>query len=359
MSLATELAARLPHGRVTHRAEVCRLVFEHDGCWLDARVHDTQRVQVYVRTARVDGFTLSVRPDGSDVKLGVAARWRDGVMAYDDDELAAAVAALAPSWGTLTVETSDDAMAALWLDDAARSALAEAQWWRLLPDGLTPRGGVAGFHHELARGEVAVLRASRESEAHVVAAVRAGAALAARPHRLAGELAAVAAALGGSATTDRWDLGERYALRFERGAADVQVDWLRTLPGEDDDAPLLRTRVRARRIAPDGARWAVWRADLADAHRPRLGRGARDAAPPPGLGDGLRAAATDPAGLPGRLGPAAAMLRSATPDAAWAAGEEVAATWAGVLTDPGRLGAGVEAVARLALDRAGPTGPYR
>jgi len=110
---------------------------------------------------------------------------------------------------------------------------------------------------------------------------------------------------------------------------------------------------RARRIATDGDRWALWHKRVARDHRPRVDA---DHDLDHGRWTGV---AADPARLTKRLSEVDDLLTTANPDVITTDGDEVTLWWTGVVLSPIFLGPAVEAVARLAIEIAAPTGPYR
>ena len=255
MSLLADMAELLPGSRLTRGRDTSRLVFEVDGCWLDARARTAPVIEVFIRTLDLPGLELRVGPDGFEP------------------------------------EADDDPLVALWLDPPARTAF----------DGWT-----RGYRFVLDRGEVLVTRRNELEPERLAAAVRAGGVLAARPHRIARAWLEVARALGGTTTSDRWDLGRDFAVTVDRSPVTVQIDNL--------GAPL-RTRCRAVRLG--------------------------------GTDD------VDP------LAPHAALLAAALPDDTSVDRGAVELRWAGLMMDPARLGPAVEICARLAAPSIAATGPYR
>jgi hypothetical protein len=254
VSLLKEMAERLPGCRLTPIARGARLVFEVDGCWLSGRIREDPLIEVFLRTTEVPGFELGLDRDG--------------------------------------VDTSDGEMADLWLDAPAREALAAPL--------------AEGYRYKLERGEVIVLRGTEPDVDRLVGAVRAGGVLAARPNRIADAWLEVARGLGGTTTTDRWDLARDFAVTVDRGAVEVRID----TPGEP-----LRTRVHAARL------------------------GAADEVFP--------------------LARVADLLAAAQPTGTGITAGVVELSWHGLVMDPARLGPAVEICARLAAPSIAATGPYR
>jgi hypothetical protein len=262
MALLGEMAALLPGSKLTaNRRGGYRLVFEVDGCWLGARARETPFIEIFIRTLDLPGFEL--RLDAAD-------------------------------GGSGEVETSDGRLAELWLDDPAREALAL----------------VTGYRYRLERGEVLVTRRNEDDPHRLAAAVRAGGMLAARPHRIARVWHEVARDLGGTTTTDRWDLARDFAVTIDRGPVKVLIVNHRGPPG------VLRTEVRAIRLTPG--------------------------APP------------DDA-----FAPVAALVATANPDELAMTADRVSLTWNRLLLSPALLGPAVEICARLAAPSIDRIGPYR
>jgi hypothetical protein len=366
MSLIRALAARLPGGRVTSAGDVSRLVFEVDGCWLDARCREAPAVEIFVRTLEIPGFTLRLRAGDTDLPLEVRRRWQTDeygarFLAFDEAEVAAAVAAARPAlrferhW---RVEASDPALGELWLDEPARAALLEATWLRRADGLLGVDARPTAYAYQLERGEVMVRRRDELDVERLDRAVRAGAVLAARPHRIARACLEVARQLGGTTTSDRWDLAGAFAMTIDHGPAAIRIDHVHSLPGEDADDACLRTRARARRLAVEEERWALWHRQVARVHRPDAGRRARRV-PAAVLPAGYQGEAADPAAFAGRLAPVAALFDAARPSALWVDDDGLGLWWPGLLAEPARLGPAIELLARLAAPRGGATGPYR
>jgi len=285
MALVHELARRLTGCRITKSGDVSRIVFEVDGCWLDARVREAPRVEVYVRTVAVPGLTLRLRPRGTVEPL---RRFR-----FD---------------AHLDVDGADTELGQLWLDEPARDAIVAALW--LGDDAWVPgHAHVGGYDTIVERGEVLVTRSSELEPDRLATAVRAAAVLASRPHRIARGWLEVARTLGGTTTTDRWDLGKDFAVTVDRGAVTVLIDNLL-----DGDGRLC-TRMRARRI---------------------------------GVADRSRLSPAD-----------WALLADAAPNDDDLDGDPVTLIWRGMVHDRDRLGPAIEFCARLAAPRGETHGPYR
>lgn len=231
-----------------------------------------------------------------------------------------------------------------WLGPVERAALLATY----APEAVAPFTlVVADAHVELTAGDL--------PSRHVLDAARQAAAwLATRADRAADTWRGHAAALGARVRGDVWGPGGDFALVAERGAALITID---TVTRTDLDAgpARLRTRVHAPRRAAHRAALAAWAPDLARRHRPRdAGLGAAVAAA------GLDGRTDDAAWAAPRLAACSAPLVRARPDAV--AVTAVAATlwWEGVVDDPARLAAAVDAVACLAVELAAPgAGPYR
>jgi hypothetical protein len=295
MSLLTELVQRLPGAQLRGADPARRLIFQFDGAWLDARARESPVVEIFIRTSRLP-FRMRVRPG------------------YE-------------------IETEDSALAGLWLDPPAEAALRAIGDFDVFYEG----------------GEVLLTRDSVEDADALAQALRAAAVVAMRPQRLAAEWLELAHALGGSTTSDRWDCDGGFQAVFERGAATVHID------NYFGDPPVgLRTRVHARRVAPDGDRWALWSPKIPRGYRPQV-----DASEKVTL-DRWSGVAADSAALLGKLRPLDSLLGEANPDAMWTDGSEVALWWTGMATSPIWLGPAVELVARLAIEALGADGgPYR
>jgi hypothetical protein len=323
MPLLDDLAARLPGCQLGGTGVTRRLIFEIDGVWLDARAREDPFVEIFIRTARLP-FQMRIRPIDGDLPAPLPLPFED----------------------LFVVDTDDAFLSGLWLDEPAQAALVGAIWER-------PGPAIAGFDVHVEDGEV-LLRRQRDTDVEqLVRGLRGAAVVASRTHRLAAEWLEVARGLGGTTSADRWDADGGFVATIDRGATQVRIDNVLVLPGEDDD-PLLRTRIRARRIAADGDRWALWQHRVARRHRPRVDADADVDH------DKWSGVAADPQALLARLRPLQNLLADANPDVLSTAGDEVSLWYTGLVTSPIWLGPAVELIARLAIEIGTvPSGPYR
>lgn len=302
MSLLSEMAALLPGSRLTGS----RLVFEVDGCWLDARVRDTPIIEVFIRTVDVSGFELALEPGGPSIPLVVKRHvGPDGFAVFHDHEVEG-VMIVAIAGLTFRAHYQVDGnwpAQKLWLDEPAKTALVEALWLRADPGVFSIDAVPVGYRYRIERGEVLVRREHELDPQRLARAVHAGGMLAARPHRIARDWLEVARGLGGTTTTERWDLAKDFAVTLDRGPVTVRID---------NVGDPLRTRVRATRLGADHD----WK-------------------------------------------PVAAFLDAAAPDRKKLTDGEVELLWDGLVMDPARLGPAVEICARLAAPSIAATGPYR
>jgi hypothetical protein len=323
--LARDLAARLPGSKLRMTGDTGTLVFETDGVWLDARLRESPRIEIFIRTIDVGDFTLEIHPSDQGIELDVARhliREAGSVYyTYREEDIEKALAGARDQVSFVEhceVEQDDDELAALWIDRSIEEACRDGLW--LVADkgltGVTARP--AGYRILLERAEVLVTRSSELDVARLLGALRAGAIVASRPHRLGRAWLELARGLGGTTTADRWDLGREFAAVFDRGAAEVRIDTVKERQ--------LVTRVRARRIGGDGATWR-WGGELG--------------------------------ALPAPLGALRTLLAAARPQGAVADRDQITLTFPGMPLDPERLGPAIEIVGRLAVDLAAPTGPYR
>ncbi len=330
--VAKSLAAQFPGSRIRPAAYGGNvLVYEVDGCWHDARVVERGALEIFVTTMPAPGMTITI--EGIDRKAEEPA-----------------------SMAALRVQHDDDPIAALWLDAPAERALVSALWTATTNAALLPTLVYESFRYVVADGQVAVSRRAHDPDTLHRAFVAAST-LAARPQRIARAWLDVAHGLGGTTTSSRWDLadlGGEFAVTIDRGAAPVRVDNLRRLPGDDDDHAGLYTRVRARRVAAEGDRWAIWRRDVPRQLRPQAGRGLR-----PVPLDGLDALATDPARLGKRLERHGALLDAAAPHAIATIDDVIELWWPGLVQAPERVGPAVELLSRLGGEVDAAVGPYR
>ncbi|MBL8626208.1 MAG: hypothetical protein JNK64_33140 [Myxococcales bacterium] len=143
--------------------------------------------------------------------------------------------------GDVQIACDDPALAEAWIDAPTRDALPACLW---VTAGPLRRTLIDGARIGVGDGEV-LMAPVASNPAHLAAVIEIGVLLASRPARLGAELAAVAAALGGAVTAAAFDLGERFAMRFERDAASVTADFIRRMPDEPAKHARLRTRIRA------------------------------------------------------------------------------------------------------------------
>jgi hypothetical protein len=290
VSLLREMAKMLGC-KTTELDTGVRMVFEHEGCWLSGHARQYPIVEVFLRTLDIPGFELRIDPRNAGLPPSID------------------VAPPAPDFRDhYEVDGNDDSVAELWLDDTARGALVDALW--LESDGgmFVPETVLHGYRYRLETGRVIAIRDSESDPQRLLRAVRAAASLAARPHRIASAWLEVARTLGGTTTTDRWDLGKDFAVAVDRGPVEVRIV---NLPDP------LRTRVQAVRLA--------------------------------GTADDARDA----------LEPVADLVAEARAHDVSVTAGEVSLTWRGMVMDPARLGPAVEICARLAAPSIAPTGPYR
>ncbi len=359
MSVLRTAVARMPGARLQGGERGLRLVFEVDGVWLDARARDATAIEIYVRTIDLQGTTLRAWPSLRRLDHVVPTRTaRDGFGYYHDEDVGAAVDA---ARATLAFAADydvelDGPLAAHWLDEPARAALTAALWVRFTSEALAPGLASAGYRYSSTATEIAIMRDNELDPERLLAALRAGATLAARPHRLGRAWLDVARGLGGTTTEDRFDVGGPFAAVFERGATTIRIDHVMRLR-DDDRAATLATRLRARRIAPDGDAWALAPRQL-PWKLPRLPR-LRGVDAPPDLPAGWALTATAPARALARLRPLLAQVTAAAPAAMWASGDEVGVVWPDLMMDPARLGPAIDLAARLAFEADAAIGPYR
>jgi hypothetical protein len=323
MPLLPELAARLPGAQLRGTGPAFRLVFPIDDIWLDARARENPGIEIFVRTTKLP-FSARFRPHEGDLLAPPPQPFED----------------------LFDIDTSDTFLSGWWIDDASQDAMVASLWER-------PGPAVSGFEFHVEDGEVCLRRMNDTDIDQLERGLRAAAIVAARAHRVAAQWLDVARSLGGTTTADRWDASGGFEAVLDRGATTVRIDNVLSLPGEDRDDAWLRTRIRARRVAPDGDRWGLWQPKVRRAHRPRIDA---DASVEHARWEGV---AADPARLLSRMKPVEDLLATANPDALWTDGDEIGLWWTGVVQSPIFLGPAVEAIARLAIEIAAPTGPYR
>ncbi len=357
MSLVKALSAHLPGARLQPGGTVARLVFEHEGVWLHARVREAPKLELFVRTIDLHGTAVRVTPTHRRLGTVPTRRSSDGYSYTHDDDIAPAVerarAALDPDLDY--VQTATGPLAGVWFDRASRAALGAALWSQFEGEALTPAVCSNGYRFESTATEIVALRDSEYTPDRAVRALHAAASLASRPHRIGRTWLDVARALGGTTTEDQWDVGGAFAATFERGPAEVRIDNVLRLR-DDDRVARLATRLRARRIAPDGDAWSLTR-DAPPWELPKLPR--LRAVDVPGLPDAWTARATAPERAAARLRARVPLLLAAAPLAAWGAGDEIGMVWDDLAPDPARLGPAIELAAALAFEADAAVGPYR
>lgn len=299
--------------------EVVHAEIPIDGAWYRARLAMQPRASVVVGLPCTDGFELTLRWND---------RWANGdgaprAASFDD---------------TFLVETNDLALAGVWLDHDARSALlasryvsrprAERETAVLLRD--------ARWIHRVSNDEVTARRPEPEgSEQRMGDMLAASLWLASRPVRWARAFSRVATALGGRSAA-RIEVGGKPVLRVRRHDVDVSVHIVRRLGPADPGR--LRTVVGAHRVASGGETLSL-------------------------ISEGLPRAAWPPPADPstGTLyidRRAAALLDAARPSSTIVRPHDVEIAFDGAVADGGRIGAAIELAAWWACD-ARPMGPYR
>ena len=290
-----------------------------DGVWYRARLAMGPLASVAVALPSTDGFELTLRWND---------RWSNGdgaprAPSFDDSFL---------------VQTNDLALAGVWLDHEARSALlasryvstpqAERQTALLLRD--------ARWVHQVSNDEVSARKRETEtSEARLADMLTASLLLASRPVRWARAFARMAGAIGAQSAS-RIEVGGKPALRARRHNVDINVHLVRRLGPADPGR--LRTIISAHRHGSSGETLAL----ISEA-TPRA------AWPPP----------ADVTGGTLRIDERAAQLLDvARPSSATVRPHDVEIAFDGAIWDRDRLGAAIELAARWACD-ARTFGPYR
>jgi len=358
VEITRALPARFPGARTRVNAYGgVTLVFEHGGAWLEARIREGIDLEVFVRTLDVPGLELTIECDGRHERLPSHVRG-GSIVGADDHEIARALDLLGASRcvNDLRVRRSDDPIADLWIDVPAERALLDAVWVTRTQRAVGEVVQLESFRYQVGDGQVMFSRRGYDLD-QVHRAFLAAATVATRPHRIATAWLDAARGLGGTTTTERWDLADRggeFAVTFDRNPAEVRVDCVRRHPGDDDEHRGLYTRARARRLAAHGDRWALWQRDLPRAHRPNPGRGLHPVAHLT-----LDALAADPARLLARLRPHEALLAAAAPSSIATVDDAIELWWPGLVDDPARLGPAVELLSKLAGEVDASAGPYR
>ncbi len=161
-------------------------------------------------------------------------------------------ASTASSFDAYRCRSNDDALAALWLDVPARAAMSRAVRYR------------TDYQIDVLETEVhqerVDVRLVSTSEQDLELGVRAGAAMAMRPRRIADELRTMLSPLGMQFDAPAWRMDDDCVGVFTRGAATVLLDWRRSYG--------LHTRLRAQ--GPDAHETIdhAWLAPRLDAHGP-------------------------------------------------------------------------------------------
>jgi hypothetical protein len=244
----------------------------------------------------------------------------------------------------LHLRTNDRALAAALLDPPARGAVFAALRLDLQRRALRGvRGVVRGPRIRIDRDRLEVELEGGVALDHLPHLVRAAAAVATAPARIARAWAAAADALGGRAP-GAWDV-RAAALTVDRGGVPVTFATPRVADdGALGDAPrALRTRAVAR-LPTDAPPWRLVR------RGPRRGAGL--------LGD-YHTRADRLAHVRHVLGPVSGHLAAAQPDAIVAGAREVHLQWDGLLTDPARLGPALDVLRAIVAGDATDAGPYR
>lgn len=322
MSLALKAAIddRFVGARTRQQGSCIHAEIEVDDVWYRARLEMEPIARVAVGLPCTDGFELTLKWND---------RWaNDGTPrapSFDDSFL---------------VETNDMALAGVWLDYEARSALLAS---RYVSGALPARQTALLFRdgawvHEVSNDEVSARRSGSEaSEDRMGDMLMASLLLASRPVRWATAFAKVGRVLGAEPAL-RIEVGGRPALRVRRNNVDVLVHVRRRLgPG---DPGRLRTIVGAHRHGSSGETLSLISEGLP-----------RAAWPPP----------ADPSGGTLQIDARAArLLDLARPSATMVRKHDVEIAFDGAMTDRDRLGAAIELAGWWACDSyRQKAGPYR
>ena len=289
-----------------------------DDVWYRARLEMQPHAHVAVGLPCTDGFELTLKWSDRHANDGSPR-----ASSFDDSFL---------------VETNDLALAGVWLDQTARSALLASRYVSThLPERQTAlmfRDGT--WVHEVSNDEVCARRRDPEPSVERMAdMLTASLLVAGRPQRWAKAFATLGHQLGGEPAR-RIEVGGKPALRVRRGNVDVLVHIVRRLgPG---DPGRLRTIVSAHRHGSGGQTLSLISEGLP-----------RAAWPPP----------ADPTG--GTLpidARAALLLDTGRPSATTVRAHDVEIAFDGAIADRERLGAAIELAAWWASDTF-RSGPYR
>lgn len=314
-------------GVIERRLQVARIdatearviaVLEHDQASYRATLVMEPAASIVVELPSTDGFELALRWTDRWANTGAPR-----AATFDDSFL---------------IETNDLALATIWLDHIARSALLASRYvsgrQALRSTALLYRDPT--WHHEIAHDAVRAGRRDAETSFERMADMLvASLALAARPVRWARSLGATAKALGAE-MAPRVEIGGKPLLRVRRAGVDVTVSIARRLgPG---DGGRLRTIVSAHRHGSGGETLSLIAEDSP-----------RAAWPPPNVGSGA-ALPIDPR--------AAELLELARPSSTMVRPHDVDICFDGALRERDRMAAAIELAAWWAGEIYS-AGPYR
>ncbi|HLL25180.1 MAG TPA: hypothetical protein VK427_23760 [Kofleriaceae bacterium] len=317
-ALCRAIDVRYAGARVHVDGSIVHAQVLHEDVWYRARLQMLPAARVSVALPCTDGFELTLK-------------WNDRY-ANDGSPRAATFD------DSFLVETNDLALAGVWLDGTARSALLASRYVSSQnPDRHTAlmfRDGT--WVHEVSNDEVTARRRDPEPSTDRMAdMLMASLIVAGRPQRWAKAFASLGRQLGGEPAR-RIEIGGKPALRVRRGNVDVLVHIVRRLgPG---DPGRLRTIVSAHRHASGGQTLSL-------------------------ISEGLpRAAWPPPAHVTAGTLPidarAAELLDTGRPSATTVRAHDVEIAFDGAIADRERLGAAIELAAWWASD-AFHVGPYR
>ena len=317
-ALSRAISDRFAGARVHRDGALVHAQVLHEDVWYRARLEMMPSARVSVGLPCTDGFELTLKWNDRYANDGAPR-----AASFDDSFL---------------VETNDLALASVWLDHEARSALLASRYVSASqPERVTAlmlRDG--SWIYEVTNDEVSARRRDPEPSTDRMAdMLLASVLVAARPNRWAKAFATLGRQLGGEPAR-RIEVGGKPALRVRRGNVDVLVHIVRRLgPG---DPGRLRTIVSAHRHGSGGQTLSLISEGLP-----------RAAWPPP----------ADPTGGTLPIDPRAAQLLDAgRPSATTVRAHDVEIAFDGAIADRERLGAAIELAAWWASD-AFRTGPYR